>query len=233
MTERRTEQVPVPDGSELRLTIATPESVVRGGIVVFHEAHGVTPAVQELADELACEGWLTVVPHLYHRDGAETISADSAPEQVCRRIERLAIDSLLLDVDASLRWLSSRGVSADRMGVVGYELGGTVALIVATQRDLGAAVTIDGIGVVEPVASALPAMTEAASGLRCPWLGLYRSNGPVATDEVHKLQVPVHSAQVATDLVHLADDALRFDVHCGGPAEAWSRMLNWFDSHLR
>ena len=233
MTERRTEQVPVPDGSELRLTIATPESVIRGGIVVFHEARGVTTAVQQLAGELAGEGWLALVPHLYHRDGPGELVGDGDPEQVRRRIGRLTADSLRLDVDASLRWLSTQGVSADRIGVMGYELGGTVALIVATQRDLGAAVTIDGVGVVEPVAPALPAMTQAASELRCPWLGLYRRGGPVPEDEVVKLQVPVHSAQVATDLVQLSDGAPRSGTRSGAAVEAWSRTLNWFDSHLR
>ncbi|MGH4024914.1 MAG: dienelactone hydrolase family protein [Pseudonocardiaceae bacterium] len=240
MTERRTEQVPVPDGSELRLTIASPESVVRGGIVVFHEARGVTTAVQQLAGELAGEGWLAVVPHLYHRYGEESavesageLAEDGDPEQVRRRIGRLTADSLRLDVDASLRWLSTQGVSADRIGVMGYGLGGTVALVVATQRDLGAAVTIDGVGVVEPVAPALPAMTQAASELRCPWLGLYSRGGPVPEDEVLKLQVPVHSAQVATDLVQLSDGAPRFGTRSGAAVEAWSRTLNWFDSHLR
>src|ERR1051326_5739644 len=112
--------------------------------------------VQQLAGELAGEGWLALVPHLYHRDGtgesADELAEHGDPEQVRRRVGRLTADSLRLDVDASLRWLSTQGVSADRIGVMGYGLGGTVALIVATQRDLGAAVTIDGVGVVEPVA---------------------------------------------------------------------------------
>lgn len=229
MTGRRTEQVPVSDGSALRLTIMTPESVVRGGIVVFHEARGITTAVRQLAGELAGEGWLALVPHLYHRDGVEELAAEGDPEQV----RRLSAESLLLDVDASLGWLGTQGVSADRIGVMGYGLGGTVALIIATQRTLGAAVTIDGVGVVEPVIPAMPALTQAASELRCPWLGLYSRNGPVPADEVHKLQVPVHSAPVATDLVHFSDGAPWFGARSGAAAEAWSRTLNWFDSHLR
>lgn len=235
MTECRTEQVPVLDGSELRLTIAAPESVVRGGIVVFHEARGVTTVVQRLAEDLADEGWLALVPHLYHRDGAGEPGGEAAgdgdSEQVRRQVGRLSADSLRLDVDAALRWLGAQGVSADRIGVVGYELGGTVALVIATQRDLGAAVTIDGVGVVEPVTAALPAMSQAASELRCPWLGLYSRNGPVTEDEVRKLQAPVHSAAVATDLVQLCEGTPRFGT--GSAAEAWSRTLNWFDSHLR
>lgn len=212
MTERRIEQVPVPDGGELRLTVAEPESVIRGGIIVFHEAGGRTDAVRQIADELAGEGWLALIPEL---------------------TEPLSVDSILLDVDASLRRLAERGVSPDRIGAVGYGWGATVALIVATQRDFGAAVSIDGIGVVAPVTPALPAMVQAASELRCPWLGIYSGSGPVPEDEVHKLQAAVHSARVATDLVRLSAGAHRLGTRNGAAIEAWTRTLNWFDSHLR
>lgn len=228
MTERRTEHIPVSGGGELRLTIVEPESAMRGGIVVFHEACGVTDSVRQLAEGLAYEGWLAVVPHLYHRD-----ELPGEPEQVCRRTARLTADSICTDADASLRWLGDRGVGADRIGVLGSELGGTVALIVASERDLGAAVTIDGIGVVAPVSPTLPAMVTAAPELRCPWLGVYSRSGPVSEDEVHKLQVSVDSAQVATDLVHLCEGASHFSTRHGAAAEAWTRTLNWFDSHLR
>lgn len=212
MTERRIEQVPVPGGGDLRLTIAEPESVIRGGIIVFHETGGRADAVRQMADELAGERWLALIPEL---------------------TEQLTVDSILLDVDASLRRLTERGVSTDRIGVVGYGWGGTVALIVATHRDLGAAVTIDGIGVVAPVTPALPALVQSASELRCPWLGIYSANGPVPEDEVHKLQAAVHSARVATDLVRLGAGAQRLGTRHGAAFEAWTRTLNWFDSHLR
>ena len=84
-------------------------------------------------------------------------------------------ESVHADTDAAFRWLARRRVAADQMGVVGFGLGGAVALIVATQRDFGAAVTIGGIGVMEPVAA-----TFARAGGRCrraalPMAGYLRS----------------------------------------------------------
>lgn len=217
MTEGRTERIAVSDGCELLLTIAAPESVVRGGIVVFPEARGVTNAVQRLADGLADQGWLVVVPHLYQHRGVEQQSAAA----------------VLSHVDASLGWLTDQGVSADRMGAVGFGLGGTVALLVATQRDLGAVVTVNGIGIVQPVCPTLPPLVEVAPDLRCPWLGVYDGAGPIPEAEVHKLRDAVDSAQVATDLVHCADGTCTFDADQSAVMEAWTRTLNWFDSHLR
>lgn len=228
MTQRSLQQVPLPDGSQLRLTVAAPETTVRGGIVVVPEACGVTDAVWQLAEGLAGEGWLAVIPHLYHRDDVDELPRHSGPEQVRNHVERLSAESVGADTDASLRWLAQQGVTADRIGVIGFGLGGAVALIVAALRDLGAAVTVDGIGVVQPVAPTLPALVEAAPELRCPWLGLYGPGSEIPDPEVHKLRDAAHSAQVATDLVHYC-----LDTDQSTAEETWARTLNWFDCHLR
>ena len=234
MAERCVMQIPLPDGSELPLVVAEPESAVpRGGIVVIHEARGVTDAVWQWADGLALEGWLAVVPHLYHRDGAEEPLADDAAEQVPDHVGRLSVGSILTDVDGVFGWLAARGVTSDQMGVVGHGMGGTVALIVAAQRTVGAAVTVGGIGIVQPLSPALPALVEAAPQLCCPWLGIYCGDAVASQEEVHKLEHAAQSAPVATDLVHLPDGRCCFDTRQCATVEAWIRMLNWFDCHLR
>ena len=60
MTQTRTETLALTDGTELRLTVAEPENVVRGGLVVLHEARGVTDRVRRLTSSLAEEGWLVL-----------------------------------------------------------------------------------------------------------------------------------------------------------------------------
>lgn len=222
MTQRSLERISLPDGGELRLTVAAPESTVRGGIVVAPEARGVTDAVWRLAAGLAGEGWLAVIPHLGHPDGA------GQPSGCGSGAERPTAASVKAGTDAAFGWLAQRGVAADRIGVMGFGLGGAVALIVATQRDLGAAVTVGGTGIVAPVVETLPALADVASSLRCPWLGIYGQDGEVAEEEVHKLRDAAHSARVATDLVHCC-----FDADQSIAPEAWARTLNWFDCHLR
>ena len=230
MMEGGTQLVPLADGSELRLTVAEPDSSVRGGIVVVHEARGVTDAVRELAAGLAAEGWLAVVPHLYHRDGADELTDDVEADD---HMQRLAADSVLADTDATLRWLADREVTGDRMGVVGFGLGGSVALIVASRRDLGAAVSVAAVGVLNPVSETLPPLVDAAPELRCPWLGIFGGDGEVPEAEIAKLRDAAAAADVATDLVHFPGGHHRFDTDQADSAEAWTRTVNWFDSHLR
>jgi carboxymethylenebutenolidase len=107
-------------------------------------------------------------------------------------------------------------------------------MVVAGSRTIGAAVTIGGGGILTPLSDGLPSLVEVAAELTCPWLGLYGDDdGEIALTEVEKLRDAAASAPVATDVVRFADSSHRFDTSPAASAEAWQRMLNWFDSHLR
>ena len=213
MTITRTETLSLTDGRELRVTIGEPDSAVRGGLVVLHEARGMTEGVRTLVSSLAAEGWLAIAPHLYD---ADRVHGDDIRDQV----SKLSGDRLLEDTDVAFVWLGQQGVSPDRMGVVGFDTGGTVAMVVAASRTIGAAVTVQGPGILEPLSEGLPALVDVASDLTCPWLGIYRDDD---SEEVNKLRDAVISSETASDLV-------RFDVSSD---EAWTRALNWFDAHMR
>ena len=141
MSEIRTETVPLVDGSALRLTVAEPIGPVRGGIVVLHEARGITDAVRGLVGGLAAEGWLTVAPHLYHRDAADELGEDDG-DRIREQVGRLDGGEVMADTDTAFGWLAEHEVPADRMGVLGFDIGATVALLVATERTMGAAVSV-------------------------------------------------------------------------------------------
>ncbi|MFC5996254.1 dienelactone hydrolase family protein [Pseudonocardia hispaniensis] len=234
MTEIRTETVPLVDGSELRLTVAEPVGSVRGGIVVLHEARGVTDSVRRLVAGIAADGWLVVAPHLYHRDGADVLDPAETDEQVRNQINRLDGEQVMADTDTAFGWLAERSITADRMGVVGFDLGGSVALLVAAKRTLGAAVTVAGGGISSPLSEGLPSLVAAAPGLTCPWLGIYGTPADGTTDpELQRLSAAAESSGVATNLVTYPQSGYRFDADPEASADAWQRMLNWFDSHLR
>ncbi|MET0135297.1 MAG: dienelactone hydrolase family protein [Kibdelosporangium sp.] len=224
MTETRTESFQLPDGRALQLTIAEPEQVVRGGLVVLHEARGVTETVRLLVSALAAEGWLAVAPHLYHGE-----PGTSQEDQV----RHLSGESVLADTDIAFAFLADRGITADLVGVVGFDLGGATAMVVAAERSIGAAVSVAACGIIQP-AAALPPLVEIAGELKCPWLGMY-GDGDDAVDpaEVEKLRDAAIGSEVATDVVRFAGAGHRFDADPGAANEAWQRTLNWFDAHLR
>ncbi|MCG8914813.1 dienelactone hydrolase family protein [Actinokineospora sp. PR83] len=220
MAQTRTEEIRLADDRALRLTCAEPDGVVRGGLVVLPEARGVTDAVRGMVAGLAAEGWLVAVPHLHDGDDHE-LDHDTARDS----LSALSGDSVLAAADGAFAWLTRHGVTTDRTGVIGFELGGAAALLVAARRDVGAAVTVAGGGILDPLSDGLPALVEVAGELRCPWLGLYREEGDdITAEQVEKLRDAAGTAPVATDVV-------RFAFH--STYEAWQRALNWFDAHLR
>ncbi|GAA2814441.1 dienelactone hydrolase family protein [Crossiella cryophila] len=235
MTQTRTETLLLTDGSELRCTVAEPDGVVRGGLVLLHEARGVTDAVRGLAASLAEEGWLTVAPHLYHRDGDDEQIDSEDDDRVADKVSRLSGESVLADTDAAFSWLAQRQVAVDRMGIVGFGLGGSAALVVAASRTLGAAVTINGGGIIAPLSDGLPSLVEVAGELTCPWLGIYSEAGTgIPAEDVAKLRDAAAEAEVATDVVRYpgpVEDSGAKDP--AAVADAWQRTLNWFDAHLR
>jgi carboxymethylenebutenolidase len=231
MSDTRTETVPLVDGSALRLTVAEPVGPARGGIVVLHEARGMTDAVRGMVTGLAAEGWLTVAPHLYHRDDADEIGEDDG-DRVRQQVGRLESGAVMADTDTAFGWLADHDISADRMGVLGFDTGAVVALLVATERTLGAAVSVaDETGMVS-VRDRLPALSGAAAALTCPWLGLYGSEGDGGGD-VEKLREAGAAAESVTNVVVYPRSGHRFDDDPRAAADAWSRALNWFDAHLR
>lgn len=198
------------DGSTLRLTFAEPDGAPRGGLVVLHEGDGVTDGVLLLVKSLAGEGWLTVTPHI------------ESGEQLTQR-------DLLDATDRTLDWLTERGVEADLRGVVGFDLGGTAALVVASHRKLGAAVSVGGQAVTE-----LPKLLEIAGRVTSPWLGMYGDAGDEAGEaQVEQLREAAASAEVATNVVRYPGANHRFDADPSAAEEAWQRTLAWFDAHLR
>lgn len=229
MTEIRTETIALTDGRSLRLTVAGPVPAVRGGLIVLHEARGVTSAVRGLVESLAAEGWLAAAPHLYRTEDDEFDGPD-----VHHQVSRLSGEEALADTDATAVWLADHGVTPDRLGVIGFDLGGTVALVVASSRTVGAAVSVAGGGILEPLSEGLPPLLDVAGELTCPWLGLYGDRDEtISVEQVEKLRAAAASAPVATDVVRFAESTSRFDTDPTAAAEAWQRTLNWFDLHLR
>ena len=97
-------------------------------------------------------------------------------------------DARPFTTDATFVWLGRHGISSDRMGVIGFDTGGTVAFVVAASRALGAAVSVGGGGILSPLSEGLPSLVDIADELACPWLGLYGdADEAIPVEEVQRL----------------------------------------------
>lgn len=223
--------------AETPLSVHAPSTEPKGGIVVVQEAFGVNDHIEDICRRLADAGWLAVAPHLFHRTGDPKLGyVDMAP--VMEHMGKLTADDVMEDVDAALAHLADAGVPLAKTGVVGFCMGGTVALHVTAVRDVGAGVTFYGGGVTQG-RFGFPAMVEEAPALRAPWLGLFGDlDRGIPVDDVEALRAAAATSDQPTEVVRYAeaDHGFNCDVrasyHPASAADAWQRTLDWFDRHL-
>ncbi len=154
MTEHTRVEIETADGVVPCHTFHPDGSGPWPAIVYFMDGMGIRPTLLGSAEKLATFGYYVLVPDLYYRSGAyepldhSTLQDDPAQqERVMKMIERVTNEAVMRDISAYLDFFESRTeVRGERIGVVGYCLGGRFALFAAgTFPDrIGVAVSIHG-----------------------------------------------------------------------------------------
>lgn len=223
-----------PDGP-MPAFLAEPEGSVRGGVVVVQEAFGVTTHIQDVCRRLGDAGWVAVAPALFHRDGAPVLAYDQF-DKVMPLMRSLTAEGILTDVDAALGALGDTGIPAERRAVIGFCMGGSVALVVAAERPVAAAVTYYGGGLREGRFGFAP-LIDVAPALRAPWLGHFGDlDKGIPVADVEALREAAATAPVATEVHRYASADHGFNcndrpaVYDPAAAErAWERTLRWLE----
>ncbi|CAN5448867.1 dienelactone hydrolase family protein [soil metagenome] len=216
---------------------AEPDGPARGGVLVVQEAFGLTDHIRDLCDRLAAAGWSAIAPALFHSQGAPTFAYDDF-DHILPVMKELTAEGITADVEAALDHLAGLGIASAHTAVVGFCMGGTVALFTGTRRPLGAAVSFYGGGVIEG-RFGLPSLVDLAPALKTPWLGLYGDlDHGILPVQVEALREAAHTAAVATQVVRYDDadhgfnnDARPAVFHEEHAADAWQRMLDWLAEH--
>lgn len=110
------------------------------GLVLAHDRMGVDIDTKSLADRLAAEGFVVMAPDLYH--GKVALDADKGRELATLLDENEAA-LLLAEVAGHLKFLPELG--NHRAGLIGFDLGGRLALLAGTRSaDVSAVAAVYG-----------------------------------------------------------------------------------------
>jgi carboxymethylenebutenolidase len=226
-----------PDGA-MDVHVEQPEGEPRGAVIVIQEAFGVNEHIQDVTRRVAAAGYFGVAPALFHRAGGGTAGYEDFAK-VMPLFEGVSDDGVLADVDATISLLEERGFERSRIGIVGFCFGGRVSFLVAARRELGAAVTFYGGGIVTGSPLGFPALIDEAAALQTPWLGLFGDlDQGIPIEGVEELRRKLGGASVAAEIVRYPDAEHGF--HCDARGsyhepsanDAWQRTLDWFATHL-
>ena len=131
--------------------IARPAESPRAAIVVIQEIFGVNAGIRRKCDKLAEDGYLAVAPDLFWplERGVE-LDPDVEPEfqRALDLMGKFDQDQGVRDIEATIHYIR-RDEGVEKVGAVGYCLGGRLAYMTAARTDSDATVGYYGVGIDE------------------------------------------------------------------------------------
>ena len=108
-------------------TTKSPEAAV----VIVQEIFGVNAHIRSVADSYAKEGFLAIAPALFDRiEPGVDLGYEGADAQKARSfIPRMDMEKVMFDVNAAVQFAAKS--TGKKVGVIGYCLGGTMAIAAA------------------------------------------------------------------------------------------------------
>ncbi|PIQ28377.1 dienelactone hydrolase family protein [bacterium (Candidatus Blackallbacteria) CG17_big_fil_post_rev_8_21_14_2_50_48_46] len=237
MAEIRTfhETIAISDETEMVAYVASPEQEgLYPALLLFQEIFGVNEHIRQVADRLAAEGYMVVAPDIFHRSspGFESGYEDLQPGRT--QAAALTPEGLKADIKACYEWLQHHPhVAGDRIGSMGFCLGGRLSFLANAWIPLKAAVSFYGAGIAEN-------HLELCEYLHAPQLFFWAGQDPWIQPESHqkltqKLRelkkdfVTVEFANV--DHGFACDARSNYDFNAA--RQAWSLSLSFLDSYLK
>ncbi len=216
------------NGQQVGAYLATPTGAGPApAVIVIQEWWGLNEHIKNVAERYAGEGYVALVPDLYHGK----VTAD--PNEAGKLMAALNRDEAVRDLLGAIQRLkATKEVRGDRIGVTGFCMGGSYALLLPCRtKEIRAAA---------PYYGEIP--DEAAlRSLACPILYVYGdADFWITKDEVKRLEASLKKLGKAGEVKiypgapHAFFNDTRKDVYRQKEAQdAWRRTLDFFAKHLR
>jgi carboxymethylenebutenolidase len=117
------------NGSTAQGYLATAAGGSGPGVIVIQEWWGLVPHIESVVDRFAAEGFTALAPDLFH--GQKT----TEPDEAGKLMMALNMGQAAKDISGAIDYLVDHNtVSGAHVGIVGYCMGGGLALYAATLR---------------------------------------------------------------------------------------------------
>ena len=137
--------------------VAKPSAATAPAVVVIQEIFGVNAVMRGVCDDLAAEGLVAVCPDLFWRIEPGIDITDQSEAEWKRAFElfnAFDVETGMADIAATIDAVRARADTTDKVGAVGYCLGGLLAFLTATRTDCDASVSYYGVGIEKYTAEA-------------------------------------------------------------------------------
>jgi carboxymethylenebutenolidase len=210
--------------------LAVPASGSGPGVVVIQEWWGLVPHIIDVCDRAAADGFVALAPDLFH--GAKT----TEPDEAGKLMMTLNLEQAGRDMGGAIDFLLGHdAVTADKVGVVGFCMGGGLALLLGTQRPDQIAAIAPFYGVI-PWESAEPDWSKLEASVRGHFAA---EDGFFGPDQVKALEATLVGLGKDVELVvhpgvdHAFFNDTRPEVHHPETSKkAWDATMAFFHDRL-
>jgi carboxymethylenebutenolidase len=198
------------------------------GLLVIQEWWGLVPHIKDVADRLAAEGFVALAPDLYHGQTTDE------PDEAAKTMMAMNLDKAAKDMSGAVDYLNARS-QGDGIGVIGFCMGGGLALLLATQRPDAVKAVTPFYGVI-PWPAAQPDWSKVGGAIQ----GHYAEKDDFASpDTVRALEQQLKDLGKDVEMFiypgtdHAFFNDTRPEVHAPEASKtAWDRALAFFRKHL-
>jgi carboxymethylenebutenolidase len=201
------------------------------GVLVIQEWWGLVPHITDICDRFAAEGFSALAPDLYR--GTTT----TEPDEAGKLMMALNLEQAAKDLRGAIAFLQgSDAVSSERVGVIGYCMGGGLAMVVACNE-------ADDVAAVAPFYGLIPweGVTPDWSRLQAPLRGHFAEQDDFFSPEMARgLEEQLRSLgkdasiRIHPGVGHAFCNDARPEVHDPAQAaEAWRETVEFFRDTIR
>ncbi len=192
----KTREVTIPTGSEqMPALLALPDRTPAPAVLVINDVFGSVPFYGNLARRLALAGFVALDPEFFFRQGGVPPNDREAAQA---RSAKLDQKQTLRDLGAALDWLKQQPEArGDRIGTIGFCMGGTLCLDLAIRGDVAATVSYYGFPKRASGPLSPPQPVELASQMKGRILGHWGDQDTgVGMENVEELRTKLAAAKV-------------------------------------
>jgi carboxymethylenebutenolidase len=225
------------DGNPMPLYVSAPASAGPfPALVLMQHQCGIDNFIQQKTQRLAQNGYLAAAPDLYHRDGPE------CKDDIVTRRSRLSDRRIINDIAAVVDFMQGHGaVASNRLGIIGFCMGGRLALLgAAVNPAFKAAVAFYPGNCFRAWGRDIPSPFERIKDICCPVQGHFGADdaNPSADDmgkldtELNKSSKP-HEFHSYPNAGHAFMDSTKESYRRQADDICWPRTLDFLGRYLK